>query len=68
MYYCADTGVGISKEEIDKIFDRFYRVKTVRKGWGRHGNSVCPLLWNSSTLLHGNIEVTSEKGTARSLL
>lgn len=58
-----DTGVGISKEEIDKIFDRFYRVEgQCEKDGGGTGIGLS-LTEEFVTLLHGNIEVTSEKGT-----
>lgn len=58
-----DTGVGISKEDIDKIFDRFYRVEGQ---WEKDGGGTgigLSLTEEFVTLLHGNIEVTSEKGT-----
>jgi len=57
-----DTGVGISKEDIDKIFDRFYRVEGQ---WEKDGGGTgigLSLTEEFVTLLHGNIEVTSEKG------
>lgn len=57
-----DTGVGISREDIDKIFDRFYRVEGQ---WEKDGGGTgigLSLTEEFVTLLHGNIEVTSEKG------
>ncbi len=54
----ADTGYGISKEEIDKIFDPFYTTSTVGKGTGL-GLSICYSIVKQHL---GNIEVESVEG------
>jgi len=53
----ADTGIGISKESIGQIFDRYYRVSTDHLGSG-----VGLALVKSLTLLHkGDIYIYSER-------
>ncbi len=53
----ADTGIGISKESIGNIFDRYYRISTNHLGSG-----VGLALVKSLTLLHkGDIYVFSER-------
>lgn len=57
----ADTGIGISKESISQVFDRYYRVSTQHLGSG-----VGLALVKSLTLLHkGDVYISSErfKGT-----
>lgn len=58
MYFrVADTGIGISKDSISKIFDRFYRVSNNHLGSG-----VGLALVKSLTLIHkGDIFVYSER-------
>ncbi len=56
-----DTGVGISKDNLDKIFDRFYRVEGEWEKDGRGTGIGLSLTDEFVTLLHGNIEVTSQK-------
>jgi len=66
----SDTGVGIAKEDLPKIFDRFYRVKTARTrqivGTGL-GLSIVKSILDAH---FGSISVESqlEKGTTFSIL
>lgn len=53
-----DTGVGIEKENIPKVFDPFYTSKPVGKGTGL-GLSVCYGIINR---FGGTLTITSEKG------
>lgn len=55
-----DSGIGIAKEDLDKIFDLFYRATSSRREEGMGiGLSVVKTIINS----HGwNIDVKSEKG------
>ena len=57
-----DTGIGIPKEEIQKIFDRFYRVDKARaRETGGTGLGLAIAL--DAVKLHGGfIEVNSEEG------
>jgi signal transduction histidine kinase len=54
----ADTGIGISKNELEKIFDPFYTTKEVGKGTGL-GLSVS---YNIVKRFKGDIKVESEPG------
>jgi signal transduction histidine kinase/DNA-binding response OmpR family regulator/ligand-binding sensor domain-containing protein len=58
----TDTGIGIDKEHIDRIFDRFYRVEgrheTERRGTGIGLSLVSEFV----NLMHGTISVASEPG------
>ena len=56
-----DNGIGIPKEEIEHIFDRFYQVQTSDMGAGSSGIGLA--LAKELTLLHkGEINVESEEG------
>ena len=57
-----DTGLGIPKEDLNKVFDRFYRVDSARSE--KHGGSGLGLSIVQSIMnLHrGNIEIKSELG------
>ncbi len=66
----SDTGSGIKKENISRIFDRFYRV---RGEWESDGSGVgigLSITREFVKLMHGEINVTSEhlKGTIFSLI
>lgn len=56
--HISDTGHGISREDIDKIFDPFYMSSPVKKGTGL-GLSLCYSLVKQHS---GSIEVESIKG------
>ena len=58
-----DTGAGISKENLERIFDRFYRVEGEWEKDGMGTGIGLSLTEEFVTLLHGKIEVTSEKDT-----
>lgn len=57
-FYVTDTGCGISKDKIDKIFNRFYKVNDFTQGTGL-GLSICRSLVE---MLGGKIEVESQIG------
>ncbi|MBN2183181.1 MAG: response regulator [Sedimentisphaerales bacterium] len=61
VIYVSDTGIGIPKEEIPKIFDRFYRVH--RSGRQIHGTGLGLAIVNEVAVIHGGrVEVESELG------
>jgi len=66
----ADNGIGISKEDMDNIFNRFYRVdKSRTKESGGHGLGLSIAKWIISQH-KGEIEIKSElnKGTVVTLI
>jgi PAS domain S-box-containing protein len=62
LIHVRDNGVGITEEEQDKIFDKFYRSErdAIRAKSG-HGLGL-PLAREIILLHHGSLEVTSEPG------
>lgn len=61
----SDTGIGIGPDQIDKIFDRFYRINpSYENRYGGHGIGLF-IVKKYVSLLNGNIKVESElkKGT-----
>ncbi|MDD3037877.1 ABC transporter substrate binding protein [Bacteroides sp.] len=58
LLYVEDTGVGITQEGIDHIFERFYKVDNFTQGAGL-GLSICQTIVER---LRGTISVTSEVG------
>jgi len=62
VFFVTDTGIGISKEHINKIYDRFYQIKDITKkkqvGTGL-GLTICKSIVE---LLGGEIWVESELG------
>ncbi len=58
----SDTGVGIPKDKLDKIFDEFYQVdKTLSKGYGGSGLGLA-ISRELVRLMGGEIKVKSEYG------
>ena len=58
LLFVEDTGVGITQEGIDHIFERFYKVDNFTQGAGL-GLSICQTIVER---LRGTISVTSEVG------
>ncbi len=54
----ADTGIGIPQEELSKIFDKFFRLKTTRTGAGMG----LPIVKTILDAHHGTISVQSAVG------
>jgi len=62
MVTVADTGLGIPPDDVDKIFDKFYRIdnyKRVAPGTGLGLNLVKHIV---ETVHHGQVSVSSELG------
>ena len=58
----SDNGVGIAEEELDKIFERFYRVDKTR-GRDTGGTGLGLAITKATVLFHnGSIKVTSNEG------
>jgi len=58
----ADTGAGISAEELPHIFDKFYRVKANNKMAKGTGLGLCLVKHIVETVHNGTLSVTSEVG------
>lgn len=56
--YVEDTGIGISKEKHDKVFERFEKLDTFAQGTGL-GLSICKAI---TEVKHGHIGFESEEG------
>jgi len=53
-----DTGIGISKEHLPRIFDRFYRAD-----WSAEGTGLgLSIVKSTSEIYKGRVEVESEPG------
>jgi len=62
-YVCmqvSDTGFGIAKEDLDRIFDRFYRVKNEKTRYVIGTGLGLPIVKSIVEVHHGRIEVKSE--------
>ncbi|PKL09746.1 MAG: hypothetical protein CVV51_02125 [Spirochaetae bacterium HGW-Spirochaetae-7] len=58
----TDTGVGISQEELERVFDRFYRVEKSR-GSGSGGSGLgLSLVKDIAAMFGGSVTVRSEPG------
>lgn len=57
-FYVSDTGIGISKENIDKVFARFEKLDDFAQGTGL-GMTICKAIVEA---MGGEIGLTSEKG------
>ncbi|MBO6178367.1 MAG: sensor histidine kinase [Selenomonadaceae bacterium] len=61
-FFVEDTGIGIAKEDLPKIFDRFYRVDKARSRQ-MGGNGLGLAIADEIVYLHrGSIDVTSDVG------
>jgi CheY-like chemotaxis protein/anti-sigma regulatory factor (Ser/Thr protein kinase) len=58
----SDTGIGITKDNIDKIFERFYRVHPSYEGEYKGYGIGLYLVKKTVELLNGEIKVASEEG------
>ena len=56
--YVEDTGIGISKEALEKVFERFYKQNEFAQGTGL-GLSICKTI---AERLGGDILISSEEG------
>jgi two-component system phosphate regulon sensor histidine kinase PhoR len=58
----ADTGIGISKDEQERVFERFYRVEKARGfGWGGSGLGLA-LVKDITSAFGGSVAVESTPG------
>ncbi len=58
----ADTGLGIAEDEIEHIFDRFYRVKNEHTRFINGTGLGLAIVKSIVESHHGTIHVTSEPG------
>ena len=64
-YVCVrvtDTGIGIAEEDIDRIFDRFYRVKNDKTRFVIGTGLGLPIVKSIVAAHHGFLHVESEPG------
>ena len=63
----ADTGIGIPEDEVNRIFERFYRVdKTRDRETGGTGLGLS-IVKHAMQLHHGRIELESTPGTGTTI-
>ena len=58
----ADTGVGIPHEDLDRIFDRFYRVDNARSREAGGTGLGLSIVKDTVRVLGGTIEVMAREG------
>lgn len=58
LVYVEDTGIGIEKEKLEKVFERFYKLNDFAQGTGL-GMSICRAIMDS---MNGSIGLESEVG------
>jgi signal transduction histidine kinase len=56
--FCEDTGIGIASENINKVFERFYKLNDFAQGSGL-GMAICKAIADEQ---HGKIGVQSKLG------
>jgi len=64
----SDTGVGISKDSLPRIFDRFYQIEAERASHHIGSGIGLALVKNLVLLHHGEIRVASERGRGTEIL
>ena len=57
-----DTGMGIAKDDIPFVFERFYKVDKARGGSETGSGLGLSIAWQIADLHHGTITVDSELG------
>lgn len=62
ILWVQDTGIGIPKEDIDRICDRFYRGKAVEQGSKGKTGLGLPVVKNIVELHRGEVRVESQEG------
>ena len=62
LLHVADTGIGIREEELERIFDRFYRVDKMRSRETRGTGLGLSIVGQCMEAIGGHIEVTSTYG------
>ena len=59
----ADTGIGIPPEHLDRVFERFYQVDSVRSGSAGRGTGLgLAIVKHAVNALNGTVQVESEVG------
>jgi len=61
-FFVKDTGSGISKEHIEKLFDRFYQVPDNHLSKNQGSGIGLSLVKDLVEIMHGTISVTSQPG------